>query len=138
MREILFRGKRINNGEWVEGGYYLDPYPNKTNIVRWNSFGLGFDEIIEVYPETVSEYTGIRDKNSRRIFEGDIVKIPDDYDTYGINAGEVYEVYFGFGGFRLKPKYRKNARGFFLEDDGEVEVIGNIHDHPELIAEVEG
>lgn len=69
MREILFRGKRVDNSEWVEGGYYLDPYPNKTNIVRWNSFGLGFDEIIEVDPDTVGQYMGM-DVNGKRIFEG--------------------------------------------------------------------
>ena len=143
MREILFRGKRVDNGEWVYGdllrakGYvnrieYTVIFTDPAEFPKGEYFGA-----VHILPETVGQFTGLRDKNGKRIFEGDIIKIPDDYDTYGMNAGEVYEVYFGFGGFRLKPKYRKNSRGYFLEDSGEVEVIGNIHDNPELIAEVE-
>ncbi len=67
---------------------------------------------------------------------GDIVQIPDDYEEYGFCAGEKYEVYFAFGGFRLKPKYRKfNEKGFYLEDDGELEVLGNKFDNPDLLGE---
>ncbi len=73
MREILFRGKRIDNGKWVEGGYYLDPYPNKVYIVQWNSTGMGFADHIEVYPEIVGQYTGLVDEMGRKIFEGDIL-----------------------------------------------------------------
>ena len=96
---------------------------------------LTIEEIREVIPETIGQYTGLADKNGKKIFEGDIIKIPDDYDEFGINAGEIYEVYFAFGGFRLKPKYSK-AKGFWLEDDKTVEVIGNIHDNPELLEEL--
>lgn len=140
MREILFRGKRVDNGEWADGClvfdkmFYGKPCEHSYIVNHEHPSGCFCGDIcIEVIPETVGQYTGLTDKNGKRIFEGDIIKIPDDYDTYGMNAGEVYEVYFGFGGFRLKPKYRKNARGYFLEDSGEVEVIGNIHDIPELL-----
>lgn len=135
MREILFRGKSIANGEWIVGNYAA-PLPSNWGATIEDAMNLP-NLIHTVNPDTVGQYTGTKDKHSRRIFEGDIVKIPDNYDIYGINAGEVYEVYFGFGGFRLKPKYRKNAKGFYLEDDGVVEVIGNIYDNPELL-EVEG
>ena len=56
----------------------------------------------------------------------------NDYNEFGHNAGEIYEIYFCCGGFRLKPKYSK-ARGYWFEDDRTVEVIGNIHDNPELL-----
>jgi uncharacterized phage protein (TIGR01671 family) len=137
MREILFRGKRIDNGEWVEG--FLLKECNYATC-SWNlaiehktdRFGKFAYDVAEINPETVGQYTGLTDKNGKKIFEGDIIKIPDDYDEFGISAGEIYEVYFAFGGFRLKPKYSK-AKGFWLEDDETVEIIGNIHDNPELL-----
>lgn len=130
MREIIFRGKRIDNGKWVYGD--LAHFPDKINIDphKHGQPCRGY----AVIPETVGQYTGLTDKNGKRIFEGDIIKIPDDYDEFGINAGEIYEVYFAFGGFRLKPKYSK-SKGFWLEDDATVEIIGNIHDNPEVLKE---
>jgi uncharacterized phage protein (TIGR01671 family) len=120
VREILFRGKDIISGEWITG-FLVDAQ----HIGNWM-------EAYAIMSETVGQFTGLTDKNGKKIFEGDIVKIPDDYDEFGINAGEVYEVYFAFGGFRLKPK-RSNAKGFWLEDDKTVEIIGNVHDNPELL-----
>lgn len=141
MREILFRGKRCDNSEWVQGYYIRAEH-------HWHNHGIHKDWITlgasanggwfalhnkyAVKAETVGQFTGLTDKNGKKIFEGDIIKIPDDYDEFGINAGEIYEVYFAFGGFRLKPKYSK-AKGFWLEDDETVEIIGNIHDNPELL-----
>ena len=137
MREILFRGKRTDNGEWVEGFLlkecnYATCSWNLAIEYKTDRFGKFAYDVAEINPETVGQFTGLTDKNGKKIFEGDIIKIPDDYDEFGINAGEIYEVYFAFGGFRLKPKYSK-AKGFWLEDDKTVEVIGNIHDNPELL-----
>ena len=81
----------------------------------------------------VMQYTGLKDKNGKEIFEGDIVKVYDDYNVYGIMAGEIYEIYFAFGGFRLKPKRNPKAKGNWVEDGIDFEVIGNIYENPELL-----
>lgn len=128
MREVLFRGERVDNGEWVEG-----------YVVKWADESVTIDSgswahpAYAVKPTTVGQYIGLTDKNGKRIFEGDIIRIPDDYDEFGHNAGEVYAIYFAYGGFRMKPKYGKGARGYWVEDDNIFDVIGNIHDDPELL-----
>lgn len=78
--------------------------------------------------------TGLKDKNSKLIYEGDIIKIPDDYATYGQFACEKREVYWNEG-FRLKPKWDARARGNWLEDTKDFEIIGNIYENPELLEE---
>lgn len=90
-----------------------------------------------IYRGYLIQCTGLKDKNGKLIYEGDVIKIPDDYDTYGMFAGEKREVYFNEGGFRLKPKWDKNSRGNWLEDTKDFEVIGNIYENPELLSEVE-
>lgn len=132
MREILFRGKVTDEpDEWVQG--YLRDADTIFQQTRHKKSKCCEYGMFSVKPETVGQYTGICDKKGKKIFEGDIVKIPENYDLYGLNAGEVYEVYFAYGGFRLKPKYKPTARGFYLEDDKEVILLGNIHDNPELL-----
>lgn len=82
------------------------------------------------------QFTGLRDIHGKEVFEGDIVKIPEDYDEFGRNAGEILKVAFDKGCFRLKRPNSK-GRGFYFEDDNVVEVIGNIYENQELLGEEE-
>ena len=78
------------------------------------------------------QYTGLHDVHGKEVFEGDIVKIPEDYDKFGRNAGEILKVAFNNGCFRLKRPNSK-GRGFYFEDDNTVTIIGNIYENPELL-----
>ena len=131
MREILFRAKTKDDGKWIEG-FPVRIYDYGGLVWDMHPFNTNFEITRSVDTKTIGQFVGLTDRNGNKIFEGDIIKIPEDYDEFGHNAGEIYEVYFCCGGFRLKPKYSK-ARGYWLEDDETVEVIGNIHDNPELL-----
>lgn len=133
MREILFRGKHISSGEWVRGHYYtLDWSQTKTPDVAHYIWVIG-GASEKIDPDTVGQFTGLTDKNGKKIFEGDIVK--DE-------SGVVYPVVFDLTGFYLKyaPPY---SHGFHFDllplsnywhaHGAIIEVIGNIHDQPELL-----
>ena len=152
MREIKFKGKLINKyaEEWFYGDliqvkdgtvdkkgnpaidYYIitDDYSSKYNKIE-----LRTCQSPKVNADTIGQYTGLKDKNGVEIYEGDIVKINNDYEKYGINAGEIYQVYFKSGGYRLLPKYCKEALGYWLESGEDFVVIGNVWDNPELLKE---
>lgn len=132
MREIIFRGKRLDNGEWVFGmlGQYHDGI--KATIMD-NHFGV-FENTVElvcVAPETVGQYTGLKDKNGKRIFEGDILLLDD---IKGL-------VNYGTGCFCVELPgpdylYRNNpAIDMVLNEYPGLEIIGNAHDNPELLKE---
>ena len=137
MREILFRGKRVDNGEWVCGDLFNN-YNDKKFIgeliindykgTACDRYEIG-TSIVECIPSTVGQYTGLTDKNGKKIFEGDIVK--------GLFVfGEISSVViFKYGSFGIEWNIDeiKVLDPFLGLRNIECEVIGNIHDNPELL-----
>lgn len=125
MREILFRGKRIDDGEWLYGHYVHQYGADMIYLPDGVDREYGFD-YYHIDKETVGQYTGLTDRNGKKIFEGDIIKNI---------AGHVY-----CGSYTYTVVWRC---GWFCGEGGVVdiqpeyfnccEVIGNIHDNPELL-----
>jgi uncharacterized phage protein (TIGR01671 family) len=127
MREILFRGKSNGDGEWITG-FLVSP----SHIGDWvNAHPID--------PKTVGQFTGLTDKNGKKIFEGDIVrgrhwtsyndKNPEDFHLWRVDWGEKS----GLITFVDSPTTKARMSIHDFADFGEVEVIGNIHDNPELL-----
>ena len=151
MREILFRGKRMDNGEWVEGWYqpettikYWDGRQETIGVTISYKVEDGFLEDTLVDPSTIGQYTGLTDKNGERIFEGDIVAFEDavaDFEGYHddvfVNHGAVS--IFPYGGVSFSNRQTVEMDDLYDTDDSiDAEVIGNIHDNPELLEGGEG
>lgn len=160
MREILFRGKRIDNGEWVYGNLVRGCDEKYAYIVEFGNKEL-CRNYINVKPDTVGQYTGLDDKCGNKIFEGDIVKHHNDFDeteyTSVVKFGE-YEQDGSDGeyapteciGFYVEVKsyfvlcYSGDwepcpylLQRNLLEVAKSCEVIGNIYDNPELLKEID-
>ena len=128
MREILFRGIDEGTNKWVYGYYYESQKPSDFGGERrYYIFDSKTISKYNVLPETVGQYTGLTDKNGNKIFEGDIIEGAD----FTIEDGGYGLVCFEDGAFEVNGN---NIIGTFHENywGREFEVIGNIHDNPEL------
>ena len=124
MREVLFRGKRTDNGTWTCG--YLFCIRERAYLC-WGATN-NVPNMKEVLPETVCQFTGLYDKNGRKIFEGDIVE----------RGGRIWRVEYGdnYGKFMMTTYTEKGVswdRDFDTIPPDWCEVIGNIYDNPELL-----
>lgn len=122
MREIIFRGKRKSDGKWWEG--YLTVVFQHTYIEKANE-NEAFRFVVD--PETVGQFTGLTDKNGKRIFEGDILK-----RTNG-NKSVWYVDYKNCAFCANQSNCNYACELGELLDQIELEVIGNVHDNPELL-----
>ncbi|EAE3096223.1 YopX family protein [Listeria monocytogenes] len=142
MREIEFRAKvtgsreleQIENG-WIYGSIFENKIISRNT--NEGSIYAGFCSEVEIMPETVGQFTGLKDKNGKKIFEGDIVEIIGDE---GYEFTSVVE-YFGESGYpafdmRTPEDYYFESNTFseiIMSSSYELEVIGNIHENPELL-----
>lgn len=137
-REILFRGKEIKTGKWIEGDLlrmgghsfiFPDPAPK------------GFNQY-EVDPETVGQFTGVKDKNGKRIFEGDVIECLDSFDDPIRHRVEFrpekgyFALFLIKGGDPWAIKVGNPDVGYICQSDIDrwsKYIVGNIHDNPELL-----
>ena len=135
MREILFRGKRLDNGEWVTGCLITDDRDGREFIVS----GIGYhceedvdsaNRYIECFgfgvdPETVGQYTGMTDESKNKIFEGDL---------YRSDSGRIFEVvYLKSQACFVGVPTKEPELWVFLEDMLDMKKVGNKWDNPELL-----
>lgn len=130
-REILFRGKRLDNGEWVEGFYlYTDEKPAIVDIKCRSHI---------IVPETLGQSTGLTDKNGKRIFEGDIVHavyqpgVGFKNVDFGIGVVKYCASYYGGASYCIEIIGKSYSRVFTVSLENGVKVIGNVYDNPELL-----
>ena len=164
MREIIFRAKRLDNGEWVEGYLYEhepalvgiasendEPEPSKWFITRTGFADWNMPrpvEFVEVDPSTVGQYTGLKDKHGKRIFDGDIIKSGNGRHSAisVVKFGEYYpKMFYAMLDMFCPGIPNLNATGFYAETtkhediilfkSRNIEVIGNILDNQELLKE---
>lgn len=126
MREIKFRGKRLDNGEWIEGDllrmnghWFIFPDPAPEGIDKY-----------AVDPATVGEFTGLKDKNGKEIYEGDVMEIPET----DFNAEIIGRVLFEEDAYYIIPLRGGHLWGLHWSlRKHDAKIIGNIHDNPKFL-----
>lgn len=157
MREILFKAKRLDNGEWVEGYYRADKDLDTHYICGWNYYasenGLErepFEE--EINTDTLCQYTGLTDKNGRKIWENDILighgndrdlskVVFGEFDVIDAGTLEIVDRVIGWHTEVVETDALSKCEPFCLQmpltdfyiKRSEFEVFGNIFDNPELL-----
>ena len=123
IREVIFRGKRADNGEWIEGSLLGIDWCDKPS-----AYSIAPNTPVSVFysviPETVGQFTGLTDKNGVRIFEGDIVRAFTRFSEIYVSPVTYHDGTFWFKNWSWTK---------FLFKFEKIEVIGNIHDNPELL-----
>ena len=124
MRDIIYRAKRKDNGEWVYGVPLKEGYSQEIEMLWYEYGSLAYTERVQVLPETVGQYTGLTDKNGKKVFEGDIVAYKYGNNKVGYVKVEydcVFGLFFPFGDSDSALETK------------EVEVVGNVFDNAELL-----
>ncbi len=144
MREILFKAKRVDNGEWIEGNLvflfqtkaheaFIIPIKFGNAFMQLREGDLGFRYWYKVDPETLCQFTGETDKNGKRIWESDVVWLVCDGKEH------IYQIVWDnseldFKATKGEENYGTNYEYLLCCD--EIEVIGNVFDNSELLQEV--
>ena len=135
MRDIIFRGKRIDNGEWITGGIFqqkADGVEDEVVYIIDNSSN-DVDWAHRVIPETVGQFTGVADKNGKRVFEGDIFQYEPHFKTEKAWIGIVK-----YRNTEWQDESIMTPREdllYWCGDGKSASVIGNVYDDPELLEE---
>jgi len=143
MREIKFRGKRIDTGEWIYGSLvqqFDEENRMHTAIVAYSECWMAF-VTTWVISKTVGQYTGVKDKNGVDVYEGDIIRV-SEYDSWYSNNNNVLRKIMWCNNsltWVLRdenrapiPKYIVKDKDLGLFYESEIEIIGNIYDNPKL------
>ena len=117
MREILFRGKTVNGGEWVQGSLFAEG--TSFEIIRGTCNNLGI-EGVDVVPDTIGQFTGIIDEIGKKVFEGDIL----DCITADFDGSDKFVQY-------IVTDITNFEQMGFLDFCHKIEVVGNIHRTPQ-------
>jgi len=142
MRELLFRGKRTDNGEWVKGKGVDVNFDNAYILTKEYDCGYGYyGGEVEVVPETVGQFSGIPDKNGTPIFEGDLLesRMSENTEDWKVWVVGFEDGTFLFESVRKSVKSRRKYRhevNMLCADEIKfysLVLIGNVHDNPELL-----
>lgn len=133
MREILFKAKRVDNGEWVEGYYAMLKYPLGVEHRIYNGYyeqdNPDYPEYDIVELETVCQFTGLLDKNGKKIFEGDAIT---DDTGIGVIVWDNLACSFKVSYTKENKGYGKWFDDYLACEFKNIEVIGNIHDKEDI------